>query len=207
LNIEKLKQRLHTALPGKAAQSKMMSRVGNTLGETPLDAKPSAVLVVLFQKENDWHILYIQRAKDGHAHSGQIGFPGGKQEPEDADMKATALREAQEEVGIMSNEVTIIGSLTPLYIPVSNFNVHPFVAVATTTLHYRLQTSEVARVLEIPVKKIVQPDTKKEVTVTSPIDKNFSRKVPAYLLEEEIILWGASAMITAELELLLKEAD
>jgi 8-oxo-dGTP pyrophosphatase MutT (NUDIX family) len=204
LDIEKLKLRLQQELPGKSAHDKMMSRVKAMPGEIPKDAKPSAVLIVLFPVNGNWHVLYIQRAKDGHAHSGQIGFPGGKQEPDDANLKATALREAHEEVGIMSSDVEIIGQLTSLYIPVSNFNVYPFVALAQKRLEYRLQASEVAGIFEVPLARLLHAATKNMVRVTSPIDPGFAWNVPAYQLEEDAILWGATAMITSELEAVLK---
>ncbi|HTN46225.1 MAG TPA: CoA pyrophosphatase [Flavipsychrobacter sp.] len=204
LDIEKLKLRLQQELPGKSAHDKMMSRVKDMPGEMPKDAKPSAVLIVLFPVSGNWHVLYIQRAKDGHAHSGQIGFPGGKQEPDDANLKATALREAHEEVGIMSQDVEIIGQLTSLYIPVSNFNVYPFVALAQKRPEYRLQTSEVAGIFEVPLAKLLHADTKNTVRVTSPIDASFIRDVPAYQLDDNAILWGATAMITSELEAVLE---
>ena len=205
LDIERLKQRLQAVLPGKAAQDRMMSRVKDMPGEIPKDAKPSAVLVVLFPIEGEWHILYIQRVKDGHAHSGQISFPGGKQEPDDADLRATALREAQEEVGIMSSHVEVIGRLTSLYIPVSNFNVYPFVAVAQYRPEYYIQQTEVEKIVELPVRELLNQELKSIVEVTSPIDKTFVRKVPAYMLPEGAILWGATAMITAELETILPD--
>lgn len=205
MDLERLKQRLQTELPGKKAQDKMMSRVKDMPLKIPENAKPSAVLVLLFPKQTEWNVLYIQRAKDGHAHSGQIGFPGGKQEPDDADLKSTALREAQEEVGLISREVEIIGQLTPLYIPVSNFNVYPFVGLANEAIHYNLQKKEVDRILEIPVTKLLHADLKTIVEVTSPADRTFVRKVPAYQLDHDAILWGATAMITSELEAILEE--
>jgi len=205
LDIEKLKKRLQKELPGRNAQYKMLSRVKAMPDIIPENAKPSAVLVLLFPKEEEWHILYIQRAIDGHAHSGQIGFPGGRQEPDDANLSSTALREACEEVGIKKDEVQIIGQLTSLYIPVSNFIVYPFIAVAEKQPDYLLQEAEVHRVLEIPVKELLNAEKKTVVEVTSPADKSFVRKVPAYKLEDDAILWGATAMITAELETILEE--
>lgn len=205
MDIERLKQRLQQELPGKAAHDKMMSRVRGMPGELPKNAKPSAVLILLFPVADVWHVLYIRRAKDGHAHSGQISFPGGKQEPDDADLKTTALREAHEEVGIMSSNVEVIGQLTSLYIPVSNFNVYPFVALANARPEYHLQRAEVERIFEIPVHDLMSDKLKTMAKITSPLDRNFIRKVPAYQLPEDTILWGATAMITSELEMILSE--
>lgn len=202
MNLEKLKLRLQQPLPGKLAQDRMISRLITLPTEVPDSAKVSAVLIVFLNKNDSWHIVYIQRAIDGHAHSGQIGFPGGKQEKFDSNLRATALREAQEEIGIVSNAVEIIGQLSSLYIPVSNFNVYPFVAVASSTFNYRLQASEVARVLEVPVSTLINEEIKTTFKLTA-ADHRFIRSVPAYQLEADAILWGATAMITAELEQIL----
>lgn len=202
MNLEKLKLRLQQPLPGKLAQDRMISRLITLPTEVPDSAKVSAVLIVFLNKNDTWHIVYIQRAIDGHAHSGQIGFPGGKQEKFDSNLRATALREAQEEIGIVSNAVEIIGQLSSLYIPVSNFNVYPFVAVASSTFNYRLQASEVARVLEVSVSTLINEEIKTTFKLTA-ADHRFIRSVPAYQLEADAILWGATAMITAELEQIL----
>lgn len=202
MNLEKLKLRLQQPLPGKLAQDRMISSLITLPTEVPDSAKVSAVLIVFLNKNDTWHIVYIQRAIDGHAHSGQIGFPGGKQEKFDSNLRATALREAQEEIGIVSNAVEIIGQLSSLYIPVSNFNVYPFVAVASSTFNYRLQASEVARVLEVPVSTLINEEIKTTFKLTA-ADHRFIRSVPAYQLEADAILWGATAMITAELEQIL----
>lgn len=184
----------------------MLARVKAMPFEVPANARPSAVLSLLFPKEDQLHLLLIKRTEDGHAHSGQISFPGGRQEPTDADLRATALREAQEEVGIMSSDVSILGSLTHLYIPVSNFLVYPFLAYAEKKPEYNLSRDEVARVIEVPVKDFLSSDRKTIATVTSPADKTFVRKVSAYQLEDGSIVWGATAMILSEIEVVLSEA-
>ncbi len=200
---EKLKTRLQQPLPGRAAQEKMLSRARMLSLETPQRARLSAVLILLYPTENDWSVLYIQRAIDGHAHSGQIGFPGGKKEMMDTDLMATALREAQEEIGIDPTSIEIIGALTSLYIPVSNFCVSPFVGVLQHKPTLQLEASEVARVLEVPLKTLLDDQIKSIIEITTPASPNVLRNVPAYLLEKDTILWGASAMITAELEQVL----
>lgn len=200
---EKLKTRLQQPLPGRVAQEKMLSRAKMLSLETPQHARLSAVLILLYPTENDWSVLYIQRAIDGHAHSGQIGFPGGKKEKMDVDLMATALREAQEEIGIDPTSIEIIGALTSLYIPVSNFCVSPFVGVLQYKPTLQLEASEVARVLEVPIKTLLDDRIKTIIEITTPTSPNVLRNVPAYLLEKDTILWGASAMITAELEQIL----
>jgi 8-oxo-dGTP pyrophosphatase MutT (NUDIX family) len=203
--ISSLKERLQQPLPGEKAHERMMARVKAMPFEIPENARPSAVLSLLFPKKDELHLLLIKRTEDGHAHSGQISFPGGRQEPTDANLRATALREAQEEVGIMSSDVTILGPLTHLYIPVSNFLVYPFIAYAEKKPEYNLSHDEVARVIEVPVKDILSTERKTISTVTSPADKSFVRKVNAYQLIDGSIIWGATAMILSEIEVILSE--
>ncbi|RYD54947.1 MAG: CoA pyrophosphatase [Sphingobacteriales bacterium] len=199
-----LRDRLQQPLPGREAQEKMMGRVRPMPPAIPENARPSAVLCLLYPVDAVLNMLLIKRIEDGKAHSGQISFPGGKQDPTDADIRSTALREANEEVGVMSAEVDIIGALTPLYIPVSNFQVYPFVGYMEQRPEFYLSQSEVAGLLEISIDDLLHPDVKTMVQVTSPALPDLSMKVRAYKLEEHIV-WGATAMIISELETVLTE--
>ena len=183
----------------------MAARVRPMPPEIPEDARPSAVLSLLFPVNDTLHLLFIKRVEDGRAHSGQISFPGGKLDPTDADLRATALREAQEEVGIASSAVDILGALTPLYIPVSNFQVHPFVAFAKEKPDYNINSAEVNHVLEIPIDELLHADRKVVTDVVSPALPVVLRNVKAYQLADGTISWGATAMILSELETILEE--
>lgn len=185
----------------------MTGRVLPMPDEVPGNARQGAVLALLYPVDGVLSLLLIRRTADGGAHSGQIGFPGGKAEQTDADLLATALREAQEEVGLLSCDVDIIGALSSLYIPVSNFNVHPFVGYTETKPNYILSAVEVESVLEVPIAELFHPERVTKVVVTSPADKSFIRKVPAYKLEDETIIWGATAMMISELQMLLEEYE
>lgn len=183
----------------------MAARVKPMPEVIPSDARPSAVMSLLFPVENELHLLFIKRTEDGRAHSGQVSFPGGKQDPVDADLKATALREAQEEVGIMPSDVDILGELTPLYIPVSNFQVHPFVAFAEEKPTYNLNEAEVKYILEVSVSELFHPERKVTTDVVSPAMPGVIRNVKAYQLTDGTVIWGATAMILSELETILEE--
>lgn len=201
--IPKLKDRLKEPLPGFAAQERMASRVRPMPAEIPTDARPSAVLALIFPKNEELHLLLIRRIADGKAHSGQISFPGGKQDPTDADLRTTALREANEEVGIMSDDVDILGELTPLYIPVSNFRVHPFLAYCPKPLAYSISINEVAEVVEVALGELLAPERKVVTDVTSPAVNFTIKNAKAYKLKNETVIWGATAMMISELEEIL----
>ena len=172
----------------------------------PENARPSAVLCLLFPTNEELNVLLMKRREDKTAHSGQVSFPGGSYEAADADLKVTALREAQEEVGIVSSEVDILGALTPLYIPVSNFNVYPYVGYARQRPEYNLSQNEVSYTIEVPLSSLLHSDRKTIANVVSPAAPGTIRNVNAYKLEDGTIIWGATAMIISELETVLGEA-
>ncbi len=195
-----LKERLKQPLPGRQAQERMVGRVRLMPLTLPENARPSAVLCLLFPVGNDLHILLMKRKEDRTAHSGQVSFPGGRYEKEDADYKATALREANEEVGILSADVDVLSPLTSLYIPVSNFNVYPFLGYTAQQPEYNLSRNEVSYILEVPVAKLFHPERKIVTDVTSPVSPEPIKNVNAYQLEDGTIIWGATAMILSEIE-------
>ena len=198
--VERLRERLTQPLPGRAAQERMMGRVVSMPLKIPENARPSAVLCLLFPVNGELNVLLMKRREDKTAHSGQVSFPGGSYEQSDADLKATALREAQEEVGIVSSEVDILGALTPLYIPVCNFNVYPYVGYALQRPVYNLSHNEVSYTIEVPLDLLLHADRKTVTDVISPAVPDVIRQVRAYKLEDGTIIWGATAMIISELE-------
>ena len=204
--LAQIKERLAAPLPGLEAQERMMGRVKRMPGEVPVTARPSAVLCLIFPVNNEPHVLFMKRREDNTPHSGQVSFPGGSYEQTDADYRATALREAQEEVGIMSADVEILGALTSLYIPVSNFNVYPYVGYAKQRPIYNLSHAEVSYVFEVPLRVLVDPAIKSVVSVSSPAVQGMQFKVNAYLPDGKTVIWGATAMILSELEEVLKQA-
>jgi 8-oxo-dGTP pyrophosphatase MutT (NUDIX family) len=204
--IEWLRERLRQPLPGLAAQERMMGRVVTMPLKVPDNARPSAVLCLLFPVNEELYVLLMKRREDKTAHSGQVSFPGGSYESTDADLRATALREAQEEVGIMSSDVDILGALTPLYIPVSNFHVYPFVGYAQKRPEYNLSHSEVSYTIEVPLSALFHTDRKIVTDVISPARPDLIRSVKAYKLDDGNIIWGATAMIISELEVLINES-
>lgn len=200
-----LEQRLQQPLPGFEAQRRMIGRVLPTPASIPENARLSAVLGLLFPVKDDLRVLLIRRTEDGHAHSGQISFPGGRKDEEDETLLHTALREAREEVGIDTNEIKVLGQLSSTYIPVSNFHVFPFLAFAKEKPITIPNSLEVAYTIEVSLNDLLKEDFKTKTTVTSSADKSFIREVNAYRLHDGGIIWGATAMIISELEVIYAE--
>ena len=146
-------------------------------------------------------LLLILRPTYPGVHSAQVAFPGGGMEEGDADLLDTALREAREEVGLSPSQVSPIRALTPLYIPPSNFEVSPYLGLASRPQSFVPQPSEVASLIEVPLANLL-----KEGSLTSRrLATSYAREieVPAFLLEGHVV-WGATAMMLNELKLLLQ---
>ncbi len=192
-----LRERLnHSPLPGIYAQMTMApaSRLKELANQTNRLPRRSAVLINFFQKNDEPHFIMIKRAIDESVHSGQIAFPGGKFEKSDETLSTTALRESYEEIGLLSSSVNIIGQMSELYIPPSNFLVTPFVGF--TESEPKLITNvEVDKVLVISLAALLQPENRKKELIQH---RQGQLKVPCYTLCGEIV-WGATAMMLAEL--------
>lgn len=173
--------------------------------QIPDNARMSAVLCLLFPVAGELNVLLMKRREDNTAHSGQVSFPGGRKDPDDKDLLATALREAYEEVGIAPGDVDVLGPLTPLYIPVSNYRVFPFVGYVPHKPEYRLSHAEVSYTIETPLSCLLQPARKVVTDVISPAMPGIIRNVNAYKLKDGTIIWGATAMMISELEQVLLE--
>ncbi len=202
---QKLIQSFCNPLPGIEAQFKMAPINRKKPNEiiTELNTyKLSAVLIILyFNKQcNDWCIPLIKRVDNGGAHSGQIGLPGGAFEQNDVKLKHTAIRESKEEIGISDFEV--IGQLTEVYIPISNFKVEPYIAISDkTTLPYKLQHNEVEQIIELPLNLLLNNQIVKEDYIK--VGTNLKNKTPYYDVKG-FKVWGATAMILSELKEFLK---
>jgi len=200
---EEIKKKLQALLPGKSAHEIFNARVLPMPPEIPANARISAVLCLLYPVYNELSVLLMKRISDTTAHSGQISFPGGSKDPADSDLISTALRETYEEVGIFEN-IEILGALTPLYIPVSNFSVHPFVGYCAEKPALHPNKDEVAQIIEVPLISLFKDSGKKITEVISPARPDIVRKANAYVLDDGTVIWGATAMILSELEILIK---
>ncbi|MEO0731582.1 MAG: CoA pyrophosphatase [Bacteroidota bacterium] len=198
-----LRQRLANGpLPGAAAQQTMAPKFRGTYATPPPSARRASVLALLYPVQDELTLLFIQRTSPANdRHAGQISFPGGSVEDGDRDAEHTALRETEEEVGVDSSTVEILGGLTPLYIPVSNFLVDPFVGYTPARPVFSLQESEVARILELPLRRFLTPDAR-QVGERKLVNGMKLKDTPFWAIDGEEI-WGATAMMTGELVALL----
>ncbi|PID94049.1 MAG: coenzyme A pyrophosphatase [Bacteroidetes bacterium] len=183
-------------LPGERAHEEMAPDFRERMLKEGLHTAPpipSAVLILLYKKEGEWHIPFIRRVVDNRAHSGQVSLPGGRKEQRDYDLKATAMRETREEIGIPHEKIKVMGTLTPLYIPISNFLVTPYVGFHTgENLSFIPSPKEVSYIIEAPVTMLMDTTNK----ITYPVEKETI--APAFRIHNEVI-WGATSMIINEL--------
>ena len=198
-----LKALLHEPLPGTDAQFLMAPDPKEYYNRISDSYKEAAVLALIYPKDERLHLVYMQRSNMGKddKHAGQISFPGGKLE-EDETLLECALREANEEVGIMANKVTILGELSKVYVFVSNFMVTPFVAFATERPDFVKDKTEVDQILEVPINHLLQEENQKVKDLK--IRNYLLKDVPYYDLNSKV-LWGATAMMTSELMHLIKK--
>ncbi len=191
-------------LPGSAAQKLMAPSSRNPKSvkhSSPI--RLSAVMLLLYPKNKKWHIALIKRNTYNGNHSAQVSLPGGKLESGDADLKACALRETYEEVGVYCEADEVIGSLTALHIPISNFMVHPYVLVLDKRPDFRINPDEVEHLIEIPLKLILKQQYQKTKEI---ISEEHHITAPVYQLENDYI-WGATAMILSEFAVILKHLN
>jgi len=205
LFINNLKTNLQKPLPGVEAQFEMAHVKREKVLSNSYESqnyRPSAVLILLYpNEEQQTSVLLIERMTYNGHHSGQIAFPGGKAEPSDVDLQATALREFFEETGADITP-TIIGKLTPVYIPVSKFMVQPFVSYVEQKPNFSASAYEVNELIEWEINQLLNPDIIKE-TVIEPAP-GLKLKTPYFDVQGKV-LWGATAMMLNELKKILAQ--
>ena len=193
-----LQKELEGPLPGRPAQALMapLPRPGWHPEDRPDEpARQSGVLVLLYPYRDELRLPLILRPTYDGAHSGQVGFPGGGCEEGDANLTATALREAQEELGIAQGDVQVLGELTQLYIRPSNYQVSPTVGRLAYRPKFQPHAHEVAQLLEVPLKSLLDPaHVRREWWQL----QDRSALVPFFAIQGQVI-WGATAMILSEL--------
>jgi len=206
--IPQLKAQLQLPLPGKEAQYKMATYRRMPFKEKPIPEKVklASVLCLLYPKDGKLHLPLIQRViAEGDKHSGQMSFPGGKLESSDKSKQAGALREANEEIGILSEDVKMLGALTPLYIPASNFQVFPFVGYLNYKPTFIPQEREVAEVVEVALADLIASKSLKYKSME--FRKNYKVKNVPYFDVNNKTVWGATGMMLSEFVAIINQIN
>jgi len=200
--IDKVSNSLKLPLPGEIAHQDMEACFAGYLKLRPnAQTRRSAVLMLLYPSENKIYFPLILRSSYDGFHSGEVGFPGGRYEARDGDLINTALRETKEELGIKTDDITVLGVLTEIFIGPSNFLVLPVIGYASGKPNFFPNEREVRHVFEISLDYIANPDNLGLSRIEIPGDQVLT---PHYQIEEHKI-WGATAKIIRELLLLLRD--
>jgi 8-oxo-dGTP pyrophosphatase MutT (NUDIX family) len=207
--IEDIQKLLAGPLPGQPGQIKMAPQrpenQPNRWDVTPPDCREAGVLLLFYprQPENsnqalsfdsELYLVLMRRNEYPGVHSGQISLPGGRRENSET-LQTTALREAHEELGVFPKTLQIIGELSPLYTPPSNFCIYPFVAYSAVSPTFRPDPKEVAEVVELPLRLLCDPTIRCEEFWQFP--EWGRRRVPFFDVFGHQV-WGATAMILSE---------
>jgi 8-oxo-dGTP pyrophosphatase MutT (NUDIX family) len=204
--IQNLENRLYKDLPGEEFQNLMAPPGSEKYRIISPDHKTACVLALLFPKENEWHLTLIERANHfpDDKHAGQISFPGGQVDENDYSFEDCALRETYEEIGVPPESIGILGNLTPIFVYVSNFLVHPYVGFTSEYPDFNPQTSEVSKIIEVPILHFLKQRNKGKADIH--VRDIVLHDTPYYDVNDQK-LWGATAMIISELEQIIRELD
>ncbi len=194
---EKLKIKCQNNLPGKTSQKAMLAKPRKKINfpNSEEHAIPSAVLILLYQESDDIHFILTERTNEVQHHKGQISLPGGSWE-EGEQLHETAMRETEEELGIPMKNIEIVSELTPLFINVTGYIIHPFVGFVSAKPNIIPQPNEVSNVFTATISELLNPINSKTELWTireTPVD------VPFFKFGKYKV-WGATAMILSEFQ-------
>ncbi len=202
--MEKLSTRLREPLPGPMAHEPLRATpIGEVRPrfEHTVPPKPGSVLILLYPEANSIKFPLTQRPEYVGAHSGQVSFPGGKAEPGES-VEQTALREGEEEIGVHSSDIQIIGQLSNFFVIPSNFMVTPILAFQRRRPVFVPDPIEVVNILEGTLEDLVKDDAVKVKEILAA--RIYTMLAPHFVIQNEIV-WGATAMILNELRTILRE--
>jgi 8-oxo-dGTP pyrophosphatase MutT (NUDIX family) len=153
----------------------------------------AAVLVPLFVRDGEVHAVFTRRREDLRRHAGEISFPGGRADADDADLTATALREAHEEIGLAPDAVELIGALQPTPTIATSYAVYPFVGLIEPGMEWTLSAREVAHVLELRLRDLRDGYGRQRL-----VRRGLPFRTDVYVVDDQLI-WGATARILGDL--------
>lgn len=205
--IDSIRTRLCQPLPGVRAHASMMPQP--QLDKLPVarPPRPASVLLLLYpEATGEWVLVLIRRALHPDrpdTHGGQLALPGGCQKPGET-LQATALRETWEEIGVSAEQIILLGPLSSLEVTTSNHRVQPFLGYCPQIDRFRADDQEVAEILKLPLAELLSPTASRSEWVEHP--RLGWRQIP-YFTVGQYKVWGATAMILAELRVLLAAAE
>ncbi|MEA2277817.1 MAG: hypothetical protein QOC78_2777 [Solirubrobacteraceae bacterium] len=153
----------------------------------------AAVLVPLYVADGELHAVFTRRREDLRRHAGEISFPGGRQDDDETDLRLTALREAEEEIGLPTRAVELVGALQPTPTIATNYAIYPFVGLIEPGHEWLLSANEVAEVLELPLHALRDGYRRQRLT-----RRGVPFRTDVYVVGDDII-WGATARIVGDL--------
>ncbi|TNF41499.1 MAG: CoA pyrophosphatase [Cytophagales bacterium] len=200
-----LENRLQSPLPGKEAHLQMAPQPINLKRfdpNLPSNHRKSGVLLLFYPEHGQAYFPLIKRPQYLGVHSGQVALPGGKMDPEDLDVIQTALREAEEEIGVNRRSIEVLGKMSELYIPASNFLVSPIVGLINAKPDFIPEEKEVDRIISSSVSGFLDRRIRKQTLLE--LGSGIRLDTPYFDIDGEIV-WGATAMILNELSRILED--
>ena len=199
--IHKLQDNLSSKLPGKKAHDIMRTgpqtpNVVKYINKPPI---PSAVLILLYPNDGTFNFILTLRSNKVESHKGQISLPGGVQE-KDESLEQTALRETNEEIGILPKTIELLGNLSTIYIPFSGFIIYPYVGWTKSVSDLQASEHEVEKIIEVSVDELINGNNQRKKNTTI---RGVPVTMPYFYLNNEIV-WGATSMILSEFKEIIK---
>ena len=202
--ITQLKIRINNVLPGEESHQKMRVIYDQSI-ELPfskINSTAAAVLILLYMADNEIYFFLTKRTDDLKHHKGQISLPGGTQEGNEK-LIDTALRETQEEIGINKTSISIIGTITPLFVPVTGFMIYPFIGYSLNKLNPKPDPVEVATIFSVNISDLLNKENR---TTEQRNIRGYDVQVPYFKLNDYQV-WGATSMILSEFRDLIKSIN
>ena len=199
--ITQLKITINKDLPGEESHQKMRVIYDQSI-ELPfskINSTQAAVLILLYLADNEIYFFLTKRTDELKHHKGQISFPGGTQEGNEK-LIDTALRETQEEIGINKTSISIIGTITPLFVPVTGFMIYPFIGYSLNKLNPKPDPAEVATIFSVNISDLLNKENR---TTEKRNIRGYDVQVPYFKLNDYQV-WGATSMILSEFRDLIK---
>jgi len=202
--ITQLKITINNDLPGEESHQKMRVIYDQSieLSFSKINSIPAAVLILLYLADNEIYFFLTKRTDELKHHKGQISLPGGTQEGNEK-LIDTALRETQEEIGINKTSISIIGTITPLFVPVTGFMIYPFIGYSLNKLDPKVDPVEVAAIFSVNISDLLNKENR---TIEQRNIRGYDVQVPYFKLNDYKV-WGATSMILSEFRDLIKSIN